>query len=174
MFKVSLLQIVRYVLVKASNVPRDYYWSRNAVKLALETGIYCYNTEQWSLMEFCLNEAEFYQHFYLNRRFEFPSHFVAPYLLDSYLLSVLRFMLMYGGVIKDDRAFTRCVLNLESIELTSQQSNAIINICYNFGLEHFIQTNFNTAIFWLKAAYRFGIDFLFYFKESQLFSIQQF
>ncbi|KAI9555626.1 hypothetical protein GHT06_018141 [Daphnia sinensis] len=155
--QVSILQIGRYILVKTSKFPRDNHWTCNVVKLALETAICCRDTKLWREMEWCLNEASFYQ-----QRFalfaDIPIELRAPFLLNSYLLPVLWLLWIHDCNIASDEAFSRFIIPLDSIELTIQQATLATKICFNIGLDCFKREEYEIAAAWMKTSYRFAIS----------------
>ncbi|XP_046437036.1 uncharacterized protein LOC124188446 [Daphnia pulex] len=156
--QINMLQTARYILVKGSKFPRDYHWTCNVIKLALETAIYCHDAKLWTEMEWCLNETEFYQHSFIQRWHEIPFELRAPYLLDSYLLPVLRLLWIHGCKIDDDEALDRCVTLFDVMELSPQQTIIIAKICFNVGLDRFHRQKYEMAATWLKISYRYAIS----------------
>jgi hypothetical protein len=125
--------------------------------LALDTAIYCHDAKLWTEMDWCLNETEFYQHSFIQRWHEIPFELRAPYLLDSYLLPVLRLLWIHGCKIDDDEALDRCVTLFDVMELSPQQTIIIAKICFNVGLDRFHRQKYEMAATWLKISYRYGI-----------------
>ena len=154
----ALLQILQYIIVKTSHGPRDLHWSSNAIKLALETAILCYEEHKSPEMRWCLNEAKSHQ---LN--FDLlPLSLRCSYLLNGSLLAVLEVLWMtinQGECGSMD--IDKTVGFLKSTELTFQQSDAVASAFFNIGQHHFNQTHFSAAFPWLQQAHHFG-----YFKFS--------
>ena len=146
-------------MTKTHHDPHDQPWIRNTVSLALETAIFCYDAQHWQEMDWCLNEADFYQNHFTEKRNCIPVQLWAPFLLDNSLISTLRLLWMYRCNV-DDEAYSHQFAILNSMELSAQQSTVIARMYFNIGFEHFHRSNYRIAVFWLKYSHHYGIYFL--------------
>lgn len=147
------MKILRYIILKTGHSPRDAFWTVNTVALALETALLCHELKKWSEMEWCLNEADYYQQFYPNR---LPAQLQAPSVLNRSQLVVLRMLWSYEGLPDREDLVIAQVRHLNSIELNPCQGALVAALCFNVGLDLLNQNDYASTIDALKSSHRFG------------------
>ena len=130
----------------------------NAMKLAVETAIACYDVQQWHGMQFCLNMAEFYCDVVVCRRLVTPlePELQASNIFSTRLLYIARILWFYAHenhyeilqLLSNEKPF--------SLELSVVQRETISNICFNIGLHYFKTKHYEQAVTWLKYSYSLG------------------
>ena len=149
--------VIRYLTCKTGQFQNIHYIS-NAMKLAVETAIACYDAQQRHGMQFCLNMADYYCDVVIRWRLVTqlePEHRTSN-IFSTRLLYIARFLWFYAHenhyeilqLLSNEKSF--------SLELSVVQRETISNISFNIGLHYFKTKLYEQAVIWLKYSYTLG------------------